>query len=330
MKSFKSIHTRFVWPLSMLVLLGMLLSVGAGAATEFQLIQSMGKREGSAFGKLIKDASGNFFGTTVYGGLGFGTVFKIDASGNFSVVHEFDGESGGAYPDTGVILGNDGNLYGTTYYGSSNNYGAAFKLDPAGNFTVLHEFNNGSPHGELIQASDGNFYGTTYGCDFSDVYGSVFKMDPSGNFTVLFEFDGSTSGSCPNGLIQGSDGSFYGTTSTGGSYDQGTIFKIDTSGNFSELHEFNGNNGSYPSGELIQGSDGSFYGTTSTGGSTGYGTVFKLDASGNFSVVHDFEGGAAGANPGMLILGSDGNFYGAATGGGLMAETLMTTASYSK
>jgi uncharacterized repeat protein (TIGR03803 family) len=307
--------------LSWLALSVWLVSNTAVAAVEYQVLQSLGKQEGRPYGKLIQDSAGNFYGTTNQGGSnGAGTVFKIDSSGNVSVLHSFDGGNGGGYPQSGLIQGSDGNLYGTTYGGGSNDAGTVFKIDASGSFTVLHEF-DGAKGGsrpyfaDLVQASDGNFYGTTF-FGGSNNSGTVFRIDSSGNFSVMHEFDGAGGGAYPySGLIQSGDGSLFGTTYSGGSSAAGTVYKLELSGNFIVLHSFEGGSGgSSPVAPLVQGSDGSFYGTTFSGGSNFNGVVFKLDTSGNFSILHSFDTTLfphAG-----LIQAEDGNFYGTTYAGG--------------
>ncbi|MGZ8927332.1 MAG: choice-of-anchor tandem repeat GloVer-containing protein [Methylobacter sp.] len=297
--------------LGWLALSGFFWSSIAEAALEYQIVQSLGKREGTPTGKLTQGSDGNFYGSTYYGGSsGAGTVFKMDSSGSFSVLHEFDG-AGGANPYVGLIQGSDGNFYGTTLGGGSSSAGTIFKISPSGDFTVLHEFDGAdggaTPYAGLIQANDGNFYGTTFSGG-SNSNGTVFKIDASGNFNVLHNFgpDNNYANSPYGGVIQGSDGSLYGTTSRGGLYTAGTVFKMDLAGNLTILYDFKSDGtGDYPSGSLIQASDGSFYGTTF--GSSAFdnnGTVYKIDASGNFTHLT-----LLGSSSEGLIQASDGNFY---------------------
>ncbi len=148
--------------------------------------------------------------------------------------------------------------------------------------TTLHSFqvcpNGANPYAGLVQGSDGNFYGTTEyrGTNNS---GTVFKISTNGAVANLHLFTGGTDGANPTaGLVQGSDGNFYGTTRYGGGTNgDGTVFRISTNGALTSLHLFTGgNDGEYPEAGLIQGTDGSFYGTTSGGGQGGAGTVFRL------------------------------------------------------
>ena len=119
--------------------------------------------------------------------------------------------------------------------------------------------------------------------------------------------------------MQGSDGSFYGTTFQGGTNGLGAIFKISANGALTPLYSFTGgDDGALPVGGIIRGSDGNFYGTSLEGGTNGGGAVFKISASGAFTSLYSFTGGDDGALPyGDLVQGSDGNFYGATHFGGL-------------
>jgi uncharacterized repeat protein (TIGR03803 family) len=139
----------------------------------------------------------------------------------------------------------------------------------------------------------------------------VFKISPAGTLTTLYSFTGTAS--C-GGLVQGSDGNFYGTTPSGGTSDNGSVFKISPAGVLTTLYSFTGGtDGSLPSAELVQVGDGNFYGTTTQGGANGFGTVFEITSGGSMSIVYSFTTGINGA---MLIQGSDGNFYGTTPNGG--------------
>jgi uncharacterized repeat protein (TIGR03803 family) len=130
----------------------------------------------------------------------------------------------------------------------------------------------------VIQGSDGYFYGTTYQGG-SGGYGTVYKLSPSGTETVLYTFAGGTiDGATPEaGVIQGSDGNFYGNTLQGGASGLGTVFKLTPSGTETILHSFSGSSdGANPGANLLQGSDGNLYGSTAAGGTSGDGTFFKV------------------------------------------------------
>ena len=184
--------------------------------------------------------------------------------------------------------------------------------------TTLYSFqstNGANPYAGLVQGSDGNFYGTTRLTTFPGGtvggYGTVFKISTNGALTSLYSFTGGNDGANPYaGLVQGSDGYFYGTTS-GGTYGNGTVFQISTNGALTNLYSFTGgNDGAYPS-QLVQCSDGYFYGTTGAlYGGPNSGTVFKISSNGAYHSLYSFTG-SNGADPfAGLAQGSDGFFYG--------------------
>jgi uncharacterized repeat protein (TIGR03803 family) len=160
-----------------------------------------------------------------------------------------------------------------------------------------------------MQASDGNFYGTAGGGAFSR--GTAFRMTPNGSVTLMHAFTGDD-GASPWGLIQGTDGNFYGTTYRGGDFDHGSVFRMTPGGVTTTLYSFAGDSeGAEPGDALIQAKDGNFYGTTRNGGAADLGTVFKMTADGTLTTLHAFAGGADGSHPyAALLQGSDGFFYG--------------------
>jgi uncharacterized repeat protein (TIGR03803 family) len=225
------------------------------------------------------------YGTTFIGGTngGYGTVFRITTNGAFSTVASFS-NTNGAYPVAGLIQTGDGNFYGTTSGGGTNGAnGTVFKLTANGLITNLVSFNsnNGAnPYAGLIQAKDGSFYGTTRNGGTNGDYGTVFKVTTNGVFSLLVSFNYTNGANPAAGLVQASDGNFYGTTENGGTNGTGygTIFKLTTNNTLTSLISFNNTNGAYPIASLLQDSDGNFYGTTSGGGTnTGnFGLVFRL------------------------------------------------------
>jgi uncharacterized repeat protein (TIGR03803 family) len=227
----------------------------------------------------------------------------------------------GGNPMTGVILGNDGNYYGTTWYGGTGG-GTVFKITPTGTESIVYAF-SGSQDGQLpaklIQGTDGNFYGTAYWGGGTTSYGIIYKVTPSGEETILQSLS-NTNGGPANpgaGLTLGADGNFYGTSTGGGASGQGTIFQMTPSGVLTVIYSFNGTAGANPAAELIQVKSGEFFGTTRQGGDGGYGTVFKVNSKGALSVMHAFAGGADGAQPASTLLkGLDGAFYGTTEAGG--------------
>ncbi len=288
-----------------------------------------------AFEALIQAANGNFYGTASSGGnpgcsgLGCGTVFKISASGTLTTVYSFCSQpncTDGSSPGSVLVQARDGNLYGTTEGGGSYSGGTVFKLTPMGGLTTLYSFegsDGATPYGPLIQATDGNFYGTTSGGGANNA-GTAFRLTPMGTLTTLYSFcsqPNCTDGTAPyGGLLQGTDGNFYGTTEGGGD-DFGTVFKVTSTGTFTTLYRFKGTEGSFPYAGLIQATDGNFYGTTSLSGSGGFnGTVFKITSAGVLTIVYSFcsqPNCTDGGDPyDSLVQARDGNLYGTTSGGG--------------
>jgi uncharacterized repeat protein (TIGR03803 family) len=314
-------------------------SVTIGPYTEKPVYSFTGLTDGAApSAALIQGSDGYYYGTAQLGGTnGYGTVFKVDSSGNATPLHEFSGKDG-ANPLGALIQASDGYFYGTTNLGGAKSEGTIFKMDSSGNLTTLYSFTGGAdgaqPSGGLIQASDGYLYGATLVGGASSA-GVVFRTDTSGNITTLYSFSGGTDGYGPEGsLIQATDGYFYGVTQNGGDLTCeilptsgcGTIFRIDSTGNLTTLYSFTGGaDGANPSEALLQGRDGFLYGTTLYGGNstcsvsayTGCGTIFKIDTKGNFTTMHEFSGNSDGGVPySALIQATDGDFYGTATAGG--------------
>ena len=140
---------------------------------------------GYPYGSLIRDSAGNFYGTTNGGGAsGAGVVFKLDTSGNETVLYSFTGGADGGYPLAGVIRDSAGNLYGTTNGGGASGAGVVFKIDTSGNETALYSFTGGADGGYplwvvLARDSAGDLYGTTAGGGAAGA-GVVFKVDAVG------------------------------------------------------------------------------------------------------------------------------------------------------
>jgi uncharacterized repeat protein (TIGR03803 family) len=274
---------------------------------------------------------------------GVSSVGGVSATAQETIVHSFTGAGGitgsndGAVP-TGLILGNSGTLYGVTYPGGANARGVIFMIPRGGSETVLYSFTgnggvaastDGAAPSSLLLGSDGNLYGTTESGGASNE-GTVFEYTSGGVESVIYSFTGhggvpsSTDGAMPVGLIQGSDGSFYGTTLLGGANDGGTAFNV-ASGVETVIYSFGGgptgasssSDGIAPLGALLQ-VDGIFYGTTQMGGTDKAGTVFSLTSLGVEAVNYSFTGGShgSGGNPdgafpdAGLVLGNDGNYYG--------------------
>src|SRR3984957_20281827 len=250
----------------LVVATGGLVSAGAASAQSLAVLHTFAS-EGAInpAAALIQATDGNFYGTTI-GGLG--AVFKMTPGGTLTILHEFTGgTTDGANPYAGLIQGKDGNFYGTTGEGGTLGEGTVSTMTPSGTVTLLHSFNSstdgGYPQAGLIQGTDGNFYGTTEEGGPASFGGTVFKMTPGGTLTILHAFTGGTTdGAFPYaGLIQGTDGNFYGTTAGGGTANQGTVFKVTPGGVLTILHAFTGEttDGAYPYATLIQATDGNFY-----------------------------------------------------------------------
>jgi len=242
--------------------------------------------------RLVLGANGNFYGATYGGGANqFGTVFEITPTGILTTLYSFCSQTNCADGSGPGLLGlaSGGNFYGVTSTGGANMGGTAFEITPDGKLSTLYSFcsqvncTDGEGPSALIQAADGMFYGITYQGG-ANCCGTVFKITQKGALQTLYSFCAQTScadGSHPNGLMQATDGNFYGTTSAGGlSGDWGTIFKISSTGTLTTLHQFcsqpSCGDGAGPQAGLMQATDGNLYGTTGEGGSCYCGSVFRL------------------------------------------------------
>jgi uncharacterized repeat protein (TIGR03803 family) len=233
-----------------------------------------------------------------------------------SLLYTFDGFDGG-YPVAALCQAADGNLYGATEYGGTYGEGTVFRMTTNGVLSTLLSFGsfNAFPAGALTQGFDGKLYGTTeYGGTNDN--GTIFCVTTNGVLSTLASFNYQVTGGYPSAaLLQGSDGNFYGATSSGGAYGLGTVFKMTSEGALSPLAFFDGANGTAPSGPLARGADGKLYGTTSTGGANDAGTIFRVTTEGFLTVLFSF-GGSAIFPSGGLVEGADGNFYGTTEEGG--------------
>jgi uncharacterized repeat protein (TIGR03803 family) len=244
---------------------------------------------------LVFDTAGNLYGTTFSGGdSNFGTVFKLDTSGNETVLHSFTATGGdGADPYAGLVADAKGNLYGTTFGGGVYGAGTVFKVAINGDTTTLYSFTGGKdgagPVAGLIRDSAGNLYGTTLRggdqsvmCDGYVGCGTVFELTESGDEIVLYSFTGGNDGASPAaGLIRDPAGTLYGTTQFGGALPCsgpgcGTVFRLATNGKETVLHTFAGgaDGSNSEAGLLLKG--GALYGTTPVGGASDSGTLFKF------------------------------------------------------
>jgi uncharacterized repeat protein (TIGR03803 family) len=289
---------------------------------------------------VVRDASGNLFGTTTEGGTaGIGTVFEVNPSGKETILYSFKGGNLGAYPTGAFVRDAAGNIYGTGSFGDFNcdptnsGCGVVFKLTSTGKYSVLHAFHNIGKDGEqpsgLFRGNSRNLYGTTLlggdvSCNGGRGCGTVFKIDPRGKLTTLYKFHGRGDGAFPtSGVIQDSHANLYGTTSAGTS---GVVFKLDPTGHETVLYTFTGSaDGGNPEGSLLlDPNTGTLYGTTeyggdlncnpNGGGGPGCGTVYQIDASGVFAVLYAFTGNPSEFPFAGVMMDRVGNLYGTTTG----------------
>jgi len=325
-------------------------AVIASPAQTFNTLVNFNGTGGSSpdYGSLTQGADGNFYGTTSSGGANqAGTVFQVTPGGTLTTLYNFCSQIGcadGANPYAGLIQATDGNFYGTTYAGGVVNAsctvgcGTVYEISLQGGIwteTVLYSFctqanclDGAGPSAGLIQGANGNFYGTTYaggGGNCGQGCGTIFSITPQGTFTTLQTFNHTQGAQFFSGLVQGTDGNFYGTTEGGGTNNDGTVFVFNTlAGTFTTLYSFaGGTDGAHPYAGLIQAIDGNFYGTTYTGGANQSGTVYEISLQGGTwmeTVLYSFcaqTGCTDGGHPyAGLIQAADGNFYGTTSSGG--------------
>lgn len=282
--------------------------------------------------RLVRDASGNLYGTTQYGGLyGYGTVFQIDSSGTESILYDFAADDAVSRPTSGIlVLDESGNLYGMTSGLYSGTGGTAYKFNVySRTFEILHSFSGAdlSYVANLSRDRQGNLWGATpYGGTYN--WGTVFKIDPAGNFTTLVSLPFSEG--VPLGPpMPAAPGNVYVILALGGTYGRGAIARINLSGQVEILYSFTETTGSYPwllTAGIIHDSSNNLYGAASDTGSRDHyaGTAWRFNVStGTFTALHTFpKDASAGALPyGPLVPGKDRNLYGITQSGGAFCTT---------
>jgi uncharacterized repeat protein (TIGR03803 family) len=278
---------------------------------------------------LAQGQDGNIYGTASFGPgtSGDGTVLKMTLDGTVTTIQSFDGTNGST-PYGGLVLGPDGNFYGTTTSGT-NNAGTIFKVTPAGVLTTLYAFplntmdSGAAPMTAPTLGNDGNYYGLT-GVGEGTASGVAYRYSPTVVYTPLTTLTEALPGSgffAP--LIQGLDGNFYSTTYASVTGSAGTVYRMSPAGVISIVYSFNSNAayGGWGYAPLVEDFEGNFYGTEAEGGKFNGGVVFKVTGSGKITRLHNFTDYCAlesyGCTPaGGLVLGSDGNLYGSTVHGG--------------
>jgi uncharacterized repeat protein (TIGR03803 family) len=321
-------------------LVALFLSFAVSGALRAQTFTTLQKFDGtngaSPRAVLVQATNGDLYGTTYYDGANCsvpcgGTVFRISTTGTLATLYSFCSESGctdGESPSAGLVQATNGYLYGTTIYGGANGYGTVFKITPSGALTTLYTFcsqpdcaDGLQPYAALIQATNADLYGTTYDGGANGTGGTVFRITPGGTLRTLHSFcSEGTNPSCTDGenpeagLIQGTDGNLYGTTSGGGANGVGTVFKITPSGTLTTLYSFcpgantvGCTDGEAPLAGLVQDTNGTFYGTTWAGGAISDGlydgVVFSLSVGLGPFVETQPTSGKVGET--VKILGTD-------------------------
>lgn len=287
------------------------------------------------YGAPVQGKNGSFYGTTC----GFAmpwTGYSITASGNFKVLTQ-------SIPPCSyapLILGNDGNFYGTSQAGGLTYQGTVFRMTPTGSVTILCSFDY--THGAylyspLAQGNDGILYGTTSGGG-SGSGGVIFKLTLGGKLQLLHQFNvnSATDGSAPfAGLVAATDGNFYGATSGGensGSVPNGNLFSIHSASSYSLVYAFDATHGSLDQATPMQHTNGIIYGVTERGGGLGGtlngGVVYSLDMAIQPFVLLVSRWGSVGQTIGILGTGLTGTTsvrFGAASATfNVVSDTYMT------
>jgi uncharacterized repeat protein (TIGR03803 family) len=313
---------------------GTVFEVPAGASSITTLAKFGASTGAQPFGGLIEDASGNLIGTT-----DTSTIFEVPAAGGAITTLAHIPDVG---PNGELIEDSSGNIFGTT---SSipwpyslvlpfDGYGTVFEMPAgSGSTTTLASFNvtdGAVPAAGVIEDSAGNLFGTTdYGGPFAGMsdnppgYGTVFELAAgSGTITTLASFNSSNGANPAGRLIEDSSGDLFGTTTSGGAYNDGTAFELPAGrGTIVTLVSFDGINGSAPTGGLYEDSNGNLLGTTSGGGAFGDGTVFEIPAAtDSLATLAAFNGSDGSGPTGDLIEDSARHLFGTMAAGGASGD----------
>jgi uncharacterized repeat protein (TIGR03803 family) len=271
-------------------------------------------------GGVTLGTDGNLYGVATHGGAANdGVLYRLSATGAYTVLHEFGGGSDGADPVNAPVQGSDGGLYGITT-GSPTPSATLYKYTASGSFETIYTFNESSFEypTSLIEAENGNLYGTTNngGVNFC---GTIFEITKSGSLVWSYTFPCGAGGAAPMQILQASDGNFYGPTYQGGGFlNFGTIFKLTQEGAVSIIYTFPSEL-QYAAGPvgLVQATDGNLYGVTAAGGGRFFdGTLFKLTLSGAFTPLFDFNGENGNGPLAPPTQKTDGTIYGTTEAGG--------------
>lgn len=304
--------------------LGLPLSASARQAATgwtFEALHGFSWEEGSrAVGNPTFGTNGMLYGIHAAGGNeGLGTLYRWSPTdGSFAVVQHFAySDSGPSAPESGLVMGHDGMLWGTSSFGGAAFRGTIYTLDAYEQVSMRCEFtgdgNLFSPQGSLVEGKPGIFHGTTRD--------AVFRFHAgTGKLRETYRFTGNDGSGCESALVFGPDDKLWGTNPFGGSGNKGTLFRLDTDGSGFEVvkaldHPWDG---SGLSGSLLLASDGHFYGVTTSGGAFNRGVAYRLTADGKYTVLHHFAGGDNdGSYPRCtLVEGADGALYGSTVEGG--------------
>lgn len=287
-------------------------------------------RDGSMPSGLTLGADGLAYGTTSDGGRDYnGVLFRIEADRSITLLYSYAYKTGRAPGE--LTLGADGRLYGTAPMGGPAFGGTVYAWSAANGYQILRSFSLNEPgratggdypNGRLAAGSDGSIYGVTmYGGTFDK--GVAFRISQGGAYTVLHHF-GQTplSAEYPDGgLLLAPDGFLYGTTDSGGPFDQGTVYRMATDGSgFEVIFDFRSEQPSpqTPTGSLIMDAAGNLYGSAAFGGAFGRGAVYRLSPARELTTLHSFNGTDGDRPNSTLTLGADKRLYGTTAGGGAM------------